>query len=68
MSNAAFVLMNCDLVAVPLQLGATGVVTVYCGAKRANELLAAPERPSDIGQAFNPSRAAEAPALRVQAT
>ena len=38
MSNATFVLMNCDLVAVPLQLGA-GVVTVYCGARRASSLL-----------------------------
>ena len=37
MLNAAFVLMNCDLIAVPLQLGA-GVVTVYCGARRANQL------------------------------
>lgn len=38
MSNATFVLMNCDLIAVPLQLGA-GVVTVYCGVQRANQLL-----------------------------
>lgn len=41
MSNAAFVLMNCDLVAVPLQLGAD-VVTVYCGQSRARELLISP--------------------------
>jgi hypothetical protein len=42
MSAATFVLMNCDLVAVPLQSGA-GVVTVYCGVRRANELLATNE-------------------------
>lgn len=39
MSNAAFVLMNCDLVAVPLQLDPTRVLTVYCGKQRANQLL-----------------------------
>jgi hypothetical protein len=39
MSTTAFVLMNCDLVAVPLQVAAVGVVTVYCGARRANQLL-----------------------------
>lgn len=42
MPNAAFVLMNCDLVAVPLQLGA-GVVTVYCGVRRAGQLLGGAE-------------------------
>lgn len=46
MSNATFVLMNCDLVAVPLQLGA-GVVTVYCGVQRANQLVGGPELLSD---------------------
>lgn len=39
MSNATFVLMNCDLIAVPLQLGCAGVVTVYCGSRRATQLL-----------------------------
>lgn len=39
MSNAAFVLMNCDLIAVPLHLGCAGVVTVYCGLRRATQLL-----------------------------
>lgn len=68
MSNAAFVLMNCDLVAVPLQLGAAGLVTIYCGAKRANELLDAPTRQSDIEQAFNPSSGAEVRAHPSQAT
>lgn len=49
MSNAAFVLMNCDLVAVPLQLGA-GVVTVYCGARRADQLRGDSEaKPSSSG-------------------
>jgi hypothetical protein len=38
MSNAAFVLMNCDLVAVPLQIDRGEVVTVYCGARRALQL------------------------------
>lgn len=38
MSNAAFVLMNCDLVAVPLQVGGAAV-TIYCGARRATQLL-----------------------------
>lgn len=39
MSNAAFLLMNCDLVAVSLQLGCAGVVTIYCGAQRARQLV-----------------------------
>jgi hypothetical protein len=39
MSTTAFVLMNCDLVAVPLQVAAVGVVTVYCGKQRATQLL-----------------------------
>lgn len=54
MPNATFVLMNCDLVAVPLQLGA-GVVTVYCGARRADQLLGGSEHLSDarrLGCAF----------------
>jgi hypothetical protein len=38
MSDAAFVLMNCDLIAVPLQVGGSSIVTIYCGARRAIEL------------------------------
>lgn len=37
MSEIAFLLLNRNLVAVPLQLGA-GVVTIYCGARRASQL------------------------------
>lgn len=39
MSDAAWILMNCDLIAVPLQIKLGGVVTVYCGERRANQLL-----------------------------
>lgn len=39
--SQAFVLMNLDLIAVPLQVGAAGVVTIYCGARRAGQLLGA---------------------------
>lgn len=42
MSNAAFanfVLMNLDLVAVPLQVDPSRVVTVFCGERRASQLL-----------------------------
>jgi hypothetical protein len=39
LSNATFVLMNCDLVAVPLQLERAGMVTIYCGPRRASQLL-----------------------------
>jgi hypothetical protein len=39
MSDAAWILMNCDLIAVPLQVKLGGVVTVYCGERRANQLL-----------------------------
>ena len=38
-ATQAFVLMNLDLIAVPLQVGATGVVTIYCGTRRAGQLL-----------------------------
>ena len=37
--SQAFVLMNLDLIAVPLQVGGAGVVTIYCGQRRANQLL-----------------------------
>jgi hypothetical protein len=67
MSNAAFVLMNCDLVAVPLQLGAAGLVTIYCGAKRANELMSESERQCLV-QAINQSSGAAVPAQLSQAT
>ena len=40
-ATQAFVLMNLDLVAVPLYAGAAGVVTIYCGRHRASELLLA---------------------------
>jgi hypothetical protein len=39
MSDTAFVLLNCNLIAVPLQLGCAGAVTIYCGARRASQLL-----------------------------
>jgi len=39
MSDATFVLMNCELIAVPLQAGTAGAVTIYCGARRASQLL-----------------------------
>lgn len=38
-ASQAFVLMNLDLVAVPLQVGGAGVVTIYCGEDRARQLL-----------------------------
>ena len=38
-ATQAFVLMNLDLVAVPLYAGAAGMVTIYCGAQRARKLL-----------------------------
>jgi len=48
MSSAAFVLMNLDLVAVPLQLDLGRVVTVYCGKRRATELRTKDEnQPTD---------------------
>jgi len=37
--SQAFVLMNLDLVAVPLYAGAAGMVTIYCGQRRAAQLL-----------------------------
>lgn len=39
-ATQAFVLMNLDLIAVPLQVGGAAF-TVYCGSRRASELLAA---------------------------
>jgi hypothetical protein len=39
MPAATWVLMNCDLVAVPLQMERGAVVTIYCGERRANQLL-----------------------------
>ena len=62
MSNAAFVLMNCDLVAVPMQLGA-GVVTIYCGMRRANELKDAGTRSGPGHHVPNPWPDGAAPAL-----
>lgn len=38
-ATQAFVLMNLDLIAVPLQVAGAGLVTVYCGTRRANQLL-----------------------------
>ena len=37
-TTQAFVLMNLDLVAVPLQAGSS-TVTIYCGERRAGQLL-----------------------------
>ena len=37
-ATQAFVLMNLDLIAVPLQVGGAAV-TIYCGARRASQLL-----------------------------
>lgn len=42
-ASQAFVLMNLDLIAVPLQVGGAGVVTIYCGTRRADQLLGAGE-------------------------
>lgn len=50
MSNAAFVLMNLDLVAVPLQIGGAGLVTVYCGPQRAEQLLSTTNGDADTDQ------------------
>lgn len=55
MSSAAFVLMNLDLVAVPLQLDPTRVVTVYCGKRRADELLTAPTPHQEPGRSLGAS-------------
>lgn len=38
-----FVLMNLDLIAVPLQVEGAGTVTIYCGERRACQLLDAVE-------------------------
>ena len=38
-ATQAFVLMNLDLIAVPLQVGGAGLITIYCGARRASQLL-----------------------------
>lgn len=48
MPDAAWILMNCDLVAVPLQVGGAAV-TLYCGAHRARQLLDGSESASDLG-------------------
>lgn len=37
-ATQAFVLMNLDLIAVPLQVGGA-FFTIYCGARRADQLL-----------------------------
>lgn len=47
----AFVLMNLDLVAVPLQVGGAGVVTIYCGERRARQLRDAAELTAAPGEA-----------------
>jgi len=57
-ATQAFVLMNLDLIAVPLQVGGA-FVTIYCGALRAAQLC------SD--SRANPMRAAEAPRREDQA-
>jgi hypothetical protein len=48
MTSATFVLMNCDLVAVPLQVGGAAV-TLYCGARRASQLLGGSASRSGLG-------------------
>lgn len=40
--SQAFVLMNLDLIAVPLQVGGAAV-TIYCGERRASQLLGGTE-------------------------
>lgn len=44
-ATQAFVLMNLDLVAVPLHAGAAGMVTIYCEKNRARQLLGRAESP-----------------------
>lgn len=60
MNAATFVLMNCDLVAVPLRLARGGVVTVYCGARRASDLLSrrrlSDQTPGALAQTAKPVR------------
>lgn len=60
MSNAAFVLMNCDLVAVPLQAGGAGLITIYCGARRAAELRDERRSHGAVGRKLNLLRGASA--------
>lgn len=43
-TSQAFVLMNLDLIAVPLQVSGASVVTIYCGKRRATQLLDERER------------------------
>lgn len=42
-ASQAFVLMNLDLIAVPLHVERAGTVTIYCGERRARQLLGAAE-------------------------
>ena len=44
---AFFVLMNSDLVAVPLQLEQGAVATVYCGKRRADQMLSSVSGPPE---------------------
>lgn len=64
-ATQAFVLMNLDLIAVPLQVGSSAF-TVYCGSRRASELLAAytDRQPADLP--LNRSRAAAEPRLGLE--
>jgi hypothetical protein len=39
MPTPLFALMNCNLIAVPLQLGDATLTTIYCGQRRASKLL-----------------------------
>jgi len=45
-ATQAFVLMNLDLIAVSLHVSGAGLVTIYCGARRANQLRGAAGRQS----------------------
>jgi hypothetical protein len=52
MPDAAFVLMNCDLIAVPLQLDRGNVVTVYCGERWAHQLRSEPAQSGLAGAGY----------------
>jgi len=55
-ATQAFVLMNLDLIAVPLQVGGAGAVTIYCGARRADQLLKPLAERRHTDQSTNQSR------------
>jgi len=61
MSDATFVLMNCDLIAASVQIDCAGVTTLYCGTRRASELLAGSSTP--FGEARRTNRSLDDAAL-----